>query len=286
MHGDGGSPSQSDADGAAAGPSAPGDGMAAAGGAAASGGKAASGGTTENGLPGGRATTSPGGASGQATGGGPSRKPCGMLIDDMEDGTGRICTGAGRVGVWYAYNDRLGVAVPPATPPGVPISPFAIDNGVGGSQRAMYGAYRYPQPVPSPSPPGMWGAGLGFDLAFDGNRYGTFDAREMTGISFLVRSTLPKTYFFRVNTVESTPIAYGGTCPTEWCGAFQRVFQAGPEWMRQTVRFDELHFWVQAPGAQLTFRPDQLTNVQFLLTRYPTDSSDSELWLDDVAFFR
>jgi len=272
VYGDGGSPAPGDA-----GPAAPGPSGVSGGTKAASGGATASGPSVAVGA------ASSGGAPGQIPGATP--KPCGLLIDDMEDGTGRICTGAGRIGVWYSYNDRFGVAVPPITPPGVPILPFAVDSGIGGSQRAMYGSYRYPASATSSFNADMWGAGLGFDLAFDGTQYGTFDARGLTGISFLVRSSLPKTYHLRVNTVESTPIAYGGTCPTEWCGAFSRSFPVGPEWTRQTVRFDELSFWVGAPGAPLTFRPQQLTNVQFLITQYPTDRSDSELWIDDIAFF-
>src|SRR5688500_8667533 len=40
------------------------------------------------------------------------RDVCLGLIDDLEDGTGRICEGDGRIGVWYAFNDGTGTQWP------------------------------------------------------------------------------------------------------------------------------------------------------------------------------
>jgi hypothetical protein len=88
-----------------------------------------------------------------ATGGG-----CGTKIDDMENGTGHICQGEGRTGVWYAFNSQIGTQWPAPTTPGIPIETSLIPGGRGASLRAMHTysdvAFSY--------------AGIGLDLSFDG----------------------------------------------------------------------------------------------------------------------
>jgi len=99
-------------------------------------------GTGGSGMSGSRAS---GGASGGAgTGGtgtgGTGPIDCGARIDDMEDGSGRICTGSGRVGAWYAFNDHQKDAVqwPAETPPGTPIAMSLIPGSRGASTRGMH----------------------------------------------------------------------------------------------------------------------------------------------------
>jgi hypothetical protein len=38
--------------------------------------------------------------------------------------------------------------------------------------------------------------------------------------------------------------------------------------------------------ALFVFDPDQLTNIQFFFVAWPTDTSDRDIWIDDVAFYR
>src|SRR5207244_3618731 len=149
-----------------------------------------------------------GGAAGVTGDGHAGERACGLLIDDMEDGTGRICTGAGRVGAWYEYNDGLGVQSPPQTP-GSPLLPFAIPAGSGRNGRAMFSSHHYPNPGGLRAPP-AWGAGIGVDLAFDGSSYRTYDAQDVSGISFWARSDIFKGYEVRINTTDTTPVKYGG----------------------------------------------------------------------------
>src|SRR5262245_50531708 len=166
------------------------------------------------------------GAAGAA--GAAGRGPCGPLIDDMEDGTGRICPGAGRIGVWYAYNDGFGVQSPAPTTPGVPILPVPIPNGRNGSTRAMFSSFAYPTMLPTEGT--LWGAGIGVDLAFDGTTYRSYDGSAYDGITFFARSSTFVNCLVRISTTASTLVDYGGSCPEEFCNPYELRVYFGPDW--------------------------------------------------------
>jgi Leucine-rich repeat (LRR) protein len=205
-------------------------------------------------------------AGGMSAGG---MSDCGARIDDMEDGTGRICTGSGRVGVWYAFNDHQANSVqwPAETPPGVPIAMSFIPGSRGASTRGVhtYGTgFTY------------WGSGVGFDLNFDGTTYRSYDASRYQGVHFWARSSNHDLLRFRISSVSTTAVKYGGTClsglvnaPTECVGPAGVQLQLEPEWLEYTVSFAELG---------VTNERDRLTSIQFM-TR-----GDFDFWIDDVAF--
>jgi hypothetical protein len=222
-----------------------------------------------------------GGAANASAGAGGAARFCGLKIDDMEDGTGRICNGEGRVGAWYEYNDGFGLQLPPQAP-GSPLLPLEIPAGFGRSGRAMYSSHRYPVPFQQTNLE-AWGAGIGVDLAFDGSTYRSYDARGLTGISFWVRSNLIKYYEVRINTTDVTPIAYGGTCPREYCGKFAQLLMFHSEWTYEMVPFTQLR-GVSDTGEQLEFHRERLTNIQFLFVIYPPDANDGEIWVDEPWF--
>jgi Leucine-rich repeat (LRR) protein len=200
----------------------------------------------------------------------PSLCQSATLIDDMEDGTGRICAGAGRTGAWYAFNDGLGKQVPALTGPGVPITPDEIPGGRGGSTRAMhtYGA-------------GFtgWGAGIGLDLAYDGTVYAAYDAGAYDGITFWARADSPAfAVTLRIGTSATTRNLYGGTCTQDPCFPGTLSFRPGAQWTQYWIPFATLAASL-APGA--SFEPDKLTNIQFLVL----GGDAFDFWIDDLSFF-
>jgi hypothetical protein len=230
-------------------------------------------------------TTGSGGGFGGATGSGgstsekdggvdagnvlPSCAP-GPLIDDMEDGSGRICGGSGRVGVWYAFNDGLGSQVPAPTTAGEPISPVEIPGGRGASRRAMHTLGT-----------GFtdWGVGIGIDLDYDGTRYGRYDASAFTGITFWARSDiLDAGLMVRIGTAATTMDIYGGVCTKEPCYPADIILRPEVGWTRYWVPFTHL---VSQSSSSRGVEVNKLTNIQFMAV----DHGDFDFWIDDLAFF-
>ncbi len=197
-------------------------------------------------------------------------RTCGLLIDDQEDGSGRICEGVeGRRGAWYVFNDDAGMQWPLKTVPGVPIATSANDGRGGESRRAMH---------TFGSGFTKWGSGIGFDLHFDGTRYQTYDARAYAGIGFWMRSSEVQRLRLRVSSAYSTAPEYGGTCTETSCAGPPGVaLQATPRWRYYEVGFDELAI----PDSRLRVELDRLTNVQFM----PELRGETfDYWVDDVTF--
>jgi len=211
----------------------------------------------------------------------------------MEDGSGRICHGDGRVGVWYAYNDGFGVQIPAPEPQGTPILPSVVTGAKSSpaSTRAMYSFHHYPDPTLLNWSVG-WGAGIGFDLASDGAHYGTFSAAGFTGISFWVRSDRTVWLLVRANTLLTTPATYGGACPNDFCGTWSYSVPVTKDWVKQAVSFEKLGSFFWSPDVNHpvspppVLDPELLTNLQFLFVEYPTDTADRDIWIDDVSFYR
>jgi Leucine-rich repeat (LRR) protein len=188
---------------------------------------------------------------------------CGTLIDDIEDGTGHICEGPeGRVGVWYAFNSDAGTQWPQPTTPGIPIPTSEIPGGRGASRRAMhtYGTAF-----------GGWGAGVGFDVAFDGTTYRVYDASAYAGVKFWARGTPQTSFNFRISTAVTTLPKYGGVCPSIDCPPDSSAVLLDDAWQLYWVPFMELN----------ALERNRVTNMQFLgAVGVPFD-----FWIDDVSFF-
>lgn len=212
------------------------------------------------------------------------KQECGALIDDMEDGTGRICAGEGRVGVWYAYNDGLGVQWPPPTEPGTPILPVELEAFRGPSARAMYSFHSYVDLSTLDWSTG-WGAGIGLDFRFDGKTYGAYDGSRYAGVRFFARSSRESTEVqLRVNTEDTTLVDYGGLCSKEFCNTYSQPFYVSTEWAEYRVTFAQMRPYLANPIVPSEPRIDRLTNLQFLFVRVPA-YVDHDVWIDDVSFF-
>jgi Leucine-rich repeat (LRR) protein len=209
-----------------------------------------------------------GGSGGGGTSGGAGgRRACGALIDDMEDASGHICTGEGREGVWYVFNDDMGSQQPAKTSPGEPIETAAIPGGRQESREAVHteGAGF-----------SSWGSGIGFDLNFDGTTYRLYDATRYVGIAFWARGLPGESVTFRVSSESTTAAAYGGTCAPQCGGPFGVALALGPNWINYQVTFAEL----DASSQGLPVEVDRLTNVQF---KSPL-TQPFDFWIDDVRF--
>jgi len=215
-----------------------------------------------------------GGFSSEGGASGADPRECGALIDDLEDGSGRICDGSGRTGVWYVFHDDApGKQWPSVTPPGIAIETSLIPGGRGASKRAIhtYG-----------SGFATWGAGVGLDLNFDGANHGLYDASGYQGIHFWARTGngSHSNVRVRISTASTTAVKYGGTCesgaPTECVGPVGVYLRLEPEWLEYTVSFAELDLFTQPKfSAEL----DRLTNIQFM-----SQEADFDFWVDDLSF--
>lgn len=216
-----------------------------------------------------------GGYTGVSNAAGTAGSPlCLPLIDDMEDGSGRIRRCSERIGVWYAFNETAdqtsGSQTPAPTSPGVPILPVEIPGGRGGSKRAMH--------TSGASNDYRWWAGIGIDLAFDGVKYGLYDASAYDGITFWVRgSAAPRPLQFRIGSSVTTIAKYGGACSLEFCDPHEVAFEARADWHQRWVPF------AQAMQSVGPIDRKALTNLQFYC-EYGCSAFD--FWIDDVAFYR
>jgi hypothetical protein len=198
--------------------------------------------------------------------------PCDeFLIDDMEDGSGRIQRCRGRVGVWYAFNDtqyEVGLQWPELTEPGTPIETSEIPGGRGPSRRAIH--------TFGSNTNGLdWWAGIGFDLNFDGNTYGLYDGSAYDGLTFWLRGTSADPLELRIHTKSTTLPKYGGTFDGFDGAPFSTWIVPGEEWQQYFIPFA---MWESA-----FFNPQELINVQFYCG---VDCESFDFWVDDVAFYR
>lgn len=232
------------------------------------------------------------GGTSSATGGRPTMDDCGAigsspatlsLIDDMENGSGRILNTDGRVGAWYAFDGSGGSNQWPApTSPGVPIETSEIPNGRCASTRAMhtYGDLY------------LWG-GIGLDLNFDGTTYGTYNASAYSGITFWAHGS-SENLEVRIGTAPSTSTHYGGTCTLDDPPSSEQAGNEGCQSPSSTIYLgdDFVQYWV--PFAALSppagtssdvFDATVLTNIQFYNNFELSDTGHVDYWIDDVYFY-
>jgi hypothetical protein len=203
---------------------------------------------------------------------------CGSLIDDLEDGSGVICQGSGRVGAWYLFNDGLGTQWPRPTP-GTPTPPSR--NPSDGSLFAMASTFSH-----DPSArgnPDIIGALVGVDLQFDGTYYGAYDASAYEGITFRARSKGSSSVAVRINTVDTTLEIFGGSCERDPCPpAAETTVAVTDDWKIFNVPFPAL-----PDGACAAWTCDlptrRITNIQFQFVEGFADHP-VEFWVDDLAF--
>jgi hypothetical protein len=159
----------------------------------------------------------------------------------------------------------------------------------------MYSSYHYDNsqgcPVqPRPDGGGDWGAGIGFDLNFDGQSYGFYNASAYDGIVFWARSSSPENILVRVGTEHTTLISYGGTCREEYCNPASTAVGVTSEWAQYRVAFADLSPSPEDFGTvqNLPFEPNKVINIQFLYDFFSAGCfplPQHDLWIDDLSFY-
>jgi hypothetical protein len=196
-----------------------------------------------------------------------------LLIDDMEDGDAAICDSGEWYGDWSAGGDGTSKDLTPAD--GAPFLQTAIPGGRGASRYAarLTGSGFW-----------AWGAGMRFSLD-------SYDASQVSGIKFWMKSDVPVTVGFDTPATSSASTTVGAACqdsPTELnCGhvfSFE-VGASGNAWVERTVPFAALRQTEAFHGignllpGSATWDPSRLLGIDF-----GTLLSAFDIWIDDVRF--
>ena len=196
----------------------------------------------------------------------------GLLIDDMEDGTGDICDLGGRKGGWYTVGDGTSTMLEPAG--GSTFTPTAIPGGRGQSHQAA----RF-----TGSGFTGWGALMGFELDTQNLMNKPYDASSTDGIKFWMKNDVPVTVNFLIP--QTVLLTAGGDCTANStdpnCNS-HFSFQIGApnsDWVAYEVPFSAL---TQQFGGTATWNPQVLLGVQFLVA----PGAAFDVWVDDVSFYR
>jgi len=241
------------------------------GGENASGGVSASGGAASSTGGSGGGATAAGGTAGSGSGGASSLKT--EMIDDLEDGDGRILQMSGRQGPWHTFNSGdSGGSQMPAGPTLTPVS-----GGANGSMLAVHFSGK-----------GYAFAGVGFDLnnadaAPESAQSKAYDASAWTGVVFMAKGGTSDSAKLRVEIPmrDFVPTDRGGTC-TGSCWnvhGFQMPNALGSNWQEVKVPFSTL---VREDGSKTpAFDAKQVMSISFKHHDEPFD-----FWIDDVRFYK
>ncbi|MFZ5893179.1 MAG: hypothetical protein ACOY0T_19120 [Myxococcota bacterium] len=237
------------------------------GGAQAAGGSSAG---ANSGGAGGAAGGTTSSTGGNASGGSSSNLITEM-IDDMEDGDGRILQMNGREGPWHTFNSGESTQMPP----GPLITPES--GGANGSKSAMHTSGK-----------GFAYAGIGFDLsnadtAPESAQSKAYDASAWTGVVFMAKGGTSASGKLRVELPmrDFVPGDRGGTCTgTCWnVYGFQMDAALGAGWQEIKVPFSSLK---REDGSTTpSFDAKQIMSISF---KHQTDPFD--FWIDDVRFYK
>lgn len=224
------------------------------------------GGSSAGGMTGGASAT--GGSGGVTATGGSAATP--DLIDDLEDGDGRISSVSGRQGPWHEFNSS-------DTGAGRSVQPQM--GGANGSQFAMHTVGM-----------GYTFAGLGFGLnnsesTPESAQSMAYDASAWTGIAFMVKAGNTASANLRVEAPmrDFVPTERGGTCTTG-CWNVYGAGVTGPlttSWQEVRVSFASMQR--EMGGTTPPFDATQILSISFK----HTGANDSfDFWIDDVRFYK
>lgn len=188
-----------------------------------------------------------------------------LLVDDFEDGDGRLDARAGLSGFWYVENDGTGTQQPSAeerAPEALLAEPGAPDSTAHSLHTSGRGFTR-------------WGAFVGVRLNAAQSRSCTADVSASRGLAFTARGQGG----LRVNFASptTTPVGDGGECGGQRCSDFGATVMLTNQWSPFEVSFEELEQPDWAEPAE--WQPQRLVRLSFW-----AEQSDFELWLDEVRF--
>jgi hypothetical protein len=184
-----------------------------------------------------------------------------VLIDDFEDGDGKVNPASGLSGTWYTLSDGTAGILTPAV--GTTVLPSS--GGAQGSTRAVHVTGR-----------GFtsWGAGLAGSLSAYQCAY---DGAAERGLSFYAKGT--GSLRIALATTKTVRASQGGLCTTGCDDHFNAAVTLAAGWQLYTITFASLK---QAGfGTATTFSATQLMYVQF----YYGPNATFDFWIDNVSFY-
>lgn len=219
-------------------------------GGSSTGGETTSGGSSSGGDSGGGVSGgSDTGGSGTSGGNGGSGSPGPEVIDDLEDGDGRILVNSGRQGPWHAFNSsEMG--------PGKSVSPEM--GGANGSNYAMHATGS-----------GYTFAGLGLglnnaDSAPESAQSKPYDASAWTGVAFMAKAGSTGTASLRVEAPmrDFVPPDRGGSCAADCWNVygFSVTNPLSTDWQEIRVPFASMK---RETGTSPAFDAKQLMTLSF-----------------------
>jgi hypothetical protein len=198
---------------------------------------------------------------------------CGLLIDDMESGTGKICSGSGRMGLWFTYIDSSGTsAVAPVTTGAALPQLLSTPRGASNYAMHMQGTYSTYAAI------GVW-----LNKSTFGSSTGTYDASAYTGIRFYAKGSGGTLNV--VGQMSSTEMTkYGGTCTATTCSGDYYVYPSSlssTTWTLISVPFTSMK-----GGTVTPFSPAYTWSFEFQYYSATSLAGASfDLWIDDLAFY-
>jgi hypothetical protein len=183
------------------------------------------------------------------------------LIDDFEDGDGRILLSEKRASSWSVFNDGTGTQQPV---PGSNLRPDRIPGGRGSSRFGLHSCG---------SKFTRWGASVAAELS----PKRCYDASVYAGLRFWARGRGQLRVAAKMTQVVSEE--YGGSCVDRCFDGHLATLTLTPGWRLYTVRWSELA--QSGFGAPLPFDPRSLYSIEFSVLPGQTPF---DFWIDDLAF--
>lgn len=183
------------------------------------------------------------------------------LIDDFEDGDGRISPFERRAGFWSATNDNTGKQQPALRSP-FPMS--RIPGGRGASQYALH---------VSGGKFSKWGALLSAELS----ARRCYDASVYAGLTFWTRGRGSINVVAKMTQIA--PEEYGGSCTHDCYDAHLATLTLSNKWQEQRVTWAELK--QKGYGQVVPFDPRSLLSLEFTVG---PEQTPFDFWVDDIRF--
>jgi endoglucanase len=193
------------------------------------------------------------------------------MIENAEDGDGRLLLHDGRTGYVYTYADSEGSTVNPA-------GDGAFKPALGGANGTAYALRFSGKTADVKDPNRVVLGGLGMDLTDKRERY---DASRYGGLAFFARRGKDSTERVRLLVRDENTDPEGGICTVCW-NDFGEDLALDEDWKRFVVPFSKLE---QQPGWGLP-RPRALQSRSvFSLAFHVTEKGRPfDIWVDELAF--
>jgi hypothetical protein len=204
--------------------------------------------------------------------------PCGRespasdtaLLDDFEDGDGKIFKGFEREGYWFTTSDKTEGAL------AKPIGNFAAEllPPKESTPENRYAAHL------SASGQKDWGVLWGTTLAWvrKGIRC-PVNLSSFAGLRF--RAKGPGTIRVALSVPEVQAKEYGGLCLERCYDAHGRVFTLSDRWETYTLRWDRME--QEGWGAEARFTPSRLVSFMF---KVAVKNLPIDFWVDDIELVK